>query len=272
MEYHELQKLKRGAKVRSTDEDMHRRFPQFYPAVGTIGTLISANYIGAWVDWEDDHFKCKGLHLAPAFMLSSVLESASPRHPKILITVDKADPRKVIAKDLDSGKTGVAKRNSTDEFDFYTGAKLAFSRLCGEDKPKNEPKPKRKFKVGDKVVGNKLANIKYSITKEGWKGVVTKLDDDERYIWVTESSGDDPFMVMSVCFDFFPEPKGWNGKVVCVRANNPSLTVGKVYTVKDGVMLGNNGKPVVLNVIPDFSVFSDPHWFSSKFVEYKGEN
>lgn len=272
MEYHELQKLKRGTKVRATSERMHKHYPQFYPVVGTIGTFMGTDGMGAWVEWEDDHFKCKGVWHAPASMLSSVSESASTRPPKILITVDKADPRKVIAKDLDSGKTGVAKCNPTDEFDFYTGAKLAFSRLCGEDKPENEPKPGRKFKVGDKVVGNKLANIEYSITKEGWEGVVIKLDDDEKYICVAESSGKAPFLVKSVCFDIIPEPKGWNGKVVCVRADNPSLTVGKVYTVKDGVMLGNDGESVIFSAIPDFSVFSDPRWFSSKFVEYKGEN
>ena len=35
-----------------------------------------------------------------------------------------------------------------------------------------------KFKVGDKVIGNKEANLHYGITKEGWIGEVTKTYDN----------------------------------------------------------------------------------------------
>ena len=37
---------------------------------------------------------------------------------------------------------------------------------------KSEVKPKRKFKVGDIVVGNERASVLYSITSKGWKGIV----------------------------------------------------------------------------------------------------
>ena len=37
---------------------------------------------------------------------------------------------------------------------------------------------KMKFKVGDKVIGNKEANLHYGITKEGWIGEVTKTYDN----------------------------------------------------------------------------------------------
>lgn len=43
---------------------------------------------------------------------------------------------KVIAKDHNTGKTGVARCNPADEFDFRIGARLAFERLTGEEKVK----------------------------------------------------------------------------------------------------------------------------------------
>ncbi|MEE3499779.1 MAG: hypothetical protein VZS12_11840, partial [Ruminococcus bromii] len=44
----------------------------------------------------------------------------------------------VVAKNTATGKTGVAKCNPADEFDFNTGAKLAFERLINPEpeKPK----------------------------------------------------------------------------------------------------------------------------------------
>ena len=61
---------------------------------------------------------------------------------KIIVMQDKADPMKVIARDLDTGKVGVAKCSPQDAFDFCTGAKLAFDRLMGrEEKKPEEPKP-----------------------------------------------------------------------------------------------------------------------------------
>ena len=68
--------------------------------------------------------------------------------------------RNVVALDKNTGKKGIAKCHPDDEFDFYTGAKLAFSRLTGcklvefdgESKPDvSEDTDTAKFKVGDTV-------------------------------------------------------------------------------------------------------------------------
>ena len=40
----------------------------------------------------------------------------------------------------------------------------------------SEDTGKPKFNVGDIVVGNFGASMQYFVTKEGWKGVVTKVD------------------------------------------------------------------------------------------------
>lgn len=61
--------------------------------------------------------------------------------------------KKVVALDKTTGKKAEAKCNPSDEFDFRTGAKLAFNRLMGEDvKPDNGVREvKRKAKVGEYV-------------------------------------------------------------------------------------------------------------------------
>lgn len=56
---------------------------------------------------------------------------------------------KVIALDKSTGEKAEAKCNPADEFDFRTGAKLAFNRLMGEDNGVREVK--RKAKVGEYI-------------------------------------------------------------------------------------------------------------------------
>lgn len=72
---------------------------------------------------------------------------------------------KVVALDKSTGKKAEAKCNPADEFDFRTGAKLAFNRLMGEDvKPDNGVREvKRKAKVGEyiKIVDAKPFLIPY---------------------------------------------------------------------------------------------------------------
>ena len=66
---------------------------------------------------------------------------------------------KVIALDKSTGEKAEAKCNPADEFDFRTGAKLAFNRLMGENvEPDNGVREvKRKAKVGEyiKIVDEK---------------------------------------------------------------------------------------------------------------------
>lgn len=61
---------------------------------------------------------------------------------KIIIYRNGAE---VVAKNTATGKTGVAKCNPADEFDFNTGAKLAFERLTN-------PKPEKPKYYSGKVV------------------------------------------------------------------------------------------------------------------------
>ena len=60
-----------------------------------------------------------------------------------------------------------------------------------------------KFKVGDKVVGNSKTKGVYVITKEGWRGVVTRVNSDD-IITVKGPDGEGSlinFDVRGECFD-----------------------------------------------------------------------
>ena len=62
-----------------------------------------------------------------------------------------------------------------------------------------------KFKVGDVVIGNKLAND-YGITIEGWKGEVVDTDPQSiNNIFVKDLATKDKYWVDSNCFDMYKE-------------------------------------------------------------------
>lgn len=64
----------------------------------------------------------------------------------------------VIAKNTATGKTGVAKCNPADEFDFNTGAKLAFERLTN-------PEPEKPKYYSGKVVCTKSSFDDFKVGK-----------------------------------------------------------------------------------------------------------
>lgn len=93
---------------------------------------------------------------------------------------------KVVALDKSTGEKAEANCNPADEFDFRTGAKLAFNRLMGEDvKPDNGVREvKRKAKVGEyiKIVNAHPYLIPYKngdifkVISTGEPGVVIEKD------------------------------------------------------------------------------------------------
>jgi hypothetical protein len=107
-------------------------------------------------------------------------------------------------------------------------------------------KSHHRFKVGDKVVAK--TETPYCITTNGWKGVVTELDDVFG-MRVSESSDKCGYYVKCEYFDLLEEstketePKYYNGKVVCVskKCNSAAYTVGKVYEFIDGRVKIDNG-------------------------------
>ena len=103
---------------------------------------------------------------------------------------------KVIALDKSTGEKAEAKCNPADEFDFRTGAKLAFNRLMGEDvKPDNGVREvKRKANVGEyvKVVNEKSIFNAYKngeifkVTYVTKSGCVCKNSEKQCGLWHIE--------------------------------------------------------------------------------------
>lgn len=99
-----------------------------------------------------------------------------PINEKIIIYRNGAE---VVAKNTATGKTGVAKCNPADEFDFNTGAKLAFDRLV-------EPEPEEPKYYSGKVVcidNSGFNNTKGKIYKvlDGQLEFDSGLYSDERF-------------------------------------------------------------------------------------------
>lgn len=103
---------------------------------------------------------------------------------------------KVIALDKSTGEKAEAKCNPADEFDFRTGAKLAFNRLMGEDvKLDNGVREvKRKANVGEyvKVVNEKSAFNTYKngeifkVTYVTRSGCICKNSEKKCGLWHEE--------------------------------------------------------------------------------------
>lgn len=165
----DVSKLKKGDKVRFTNAVLHEMIPQFYPKPGTIGIVHHDH--DELIQWPTGSTSLDDLWRAPGHSMELV---ASGKTPKIVIMVDKGDPMKVTAKDLDSGKVGEAKCSPDDTFDFLAGAEIAFDRLCKRMKRDDAFDKPCKFKAGDIIVGNAKAN-RYKVTREGWVGKVVEV-------------------------------------------------------------------------------------------------
>ena len=116
-------KFKVGDKVR-INRNAHIEFvPKKY--IGVEGEIVKAD---TW------HFLVKvPKRDLPLMVTEKAIDLI--RTKKIIIYRNGAE---VVAKNTSTGKTGVAKCNPADEFDFNTGAKLAFERLTNPEpeKPK----------------------------------------------------------------------------------------------------------------------------------------
>jgi hypothetical protein len=131
---------------------------------GTIKKLLTDNYcsveFGKFVDGHD----CCG-YAKDGYGWNCVEDALDlVKHQNETIVIYRND-NKVVALDKTTGEKAEAKCNPADEFDFRTGAKLAFDRLMGEDvKPDNGVREvKRKAKVGEyiKIVDAKPFLIPY---------------------------------------------------------------------------------------------------------------
>nr|DAZ60853.1 MAG TPA: hypothetical protein [Caudoviricetes sp.] len=104
---------------------------------------------GDFVSYKDVERETSGRKM---FEIGSIFSDNLEKVGSETIVIYRND-NKVVALDKSTGEKAEAKCNPADEFDFRTGAKLAFNRLMGEDvKPDNGVREvKRKAKVGEYV-------------------------------------------------------------------------------------------------------------------------
>lgn len=116
---------------------------------------------GDFVSYKDVERETSGRKM---FEIGSIFSDNLEKVGSETIVIYRND-NKVVALDKSTGEKAEAKCNPADEFDFRTGAKLAFDRLMGEDvKPDNGVREvKRKAKVGEyiKIVDAKPFLIPY---------------------------------------------------------------------------------------------------------------
>lgn len=131
---------------------------------GTVKELLTDNYCSVEFDEFVGGHDCNGLAKDGYGwnLVEDVLDLVKTQNATIVIY---RKDNKAIALDKSTGEKAEAKCNPADEFDFRTGAKLAFNRLMGEDvKPDNGVREvKRKAKVGEyiKIVDAKPFLIPY---------------------------------------------------------------------------------------------------------------
>lgn len=104
---------------------------------------------GDFVSYKDVVRETSGMKM---FEIGSIFSDNLEKVGSETIVIYRND-NKVVALDKSTGEKAEAKCNPADEFDFRTGAKLAFNRLMGEDvKPDNCVREvKRKAKVGEYI-------------------------------------------------------------------------------------------------------------------------
>lgn len=149
--------------------------------------------------------------------------------------------QKVIALDKTTGKKAEAKCNPADEFDFRTGAKLAFNRLMGDDvKPDNGVREvKRKAKVGEyvKVVYAMPCFIPYKngdifkVNCVTASGCICKISEENVGLWHKE------YVVLE---NYKPEKEPEKKDEICVGDTVKVTDSGKQYRAY-GKWSGLNG-------------------------------
>lgn len=162
---------------------------------GTVKKLLTDNYYSVEFDKFVGGHDCKGF--AKYGYGWNCAEDALDlvKHQNETIVIYRND-NKVVALDKSTGEKAEAKCNPADEFDFRTGAKLAFNRLMGEDvKPDNSVREvKRKAKVGEyiKIIDAKPILISYEngeifrVIGIGNVGCKVKNSVKSCYVWHEE--------------------------------------------------------------------------------------
>jgi hypothetical protein len=198
---------------------------------GTVKELLTDNYCSVEFDEFVGGHDCNGFakeghgwnHAEDA------LDLVKNQNETIVIY---RNDNKVVALDKSTGEKAEAKCNPADEFDFRTGAKLAFNRLMGEDaKPDNGVREvKRKAKVGEyiKVVYAMPCLIPYKngdifkVNCVTTSGCICKKSEENVGLWHRE------YVVLE---NYKPEKEPEKKDEICVGDTVKVTDTGKQYNL-----------------------------------------
>lgn len=196
---------------------------------GTVKELLTDNYCSVEFDKFVGGHDCGGFAKEGHGwnFVEDALDLVKTQNETIVIY---RKDNKVIALDKSTGEKAEANCNPADEFDFRTGAKLAFNRLMGEDvKTDNVVREvKRKAKVGEyiKIVNAKPFLIPYEngeifrVIGIGNVGCKVKNSVKSCYVW------HEKYVVLENCK---PEKEPEKKDEICVGDTVKVKDTGKQY-------------------------------------------
>jgi|GEM_PF-6750630 hypothetical protein len=183
---------------------------------------------GDFVSYKDVERETSGRKM---FEIGSIFSDNLEKVGSETIVIYRND-NKVVALDKSTGEKAEAKCNPADEFDFRTGAKLAFNRLMGEDaKPDNGVREvKRKAKVGEyiKVVCAMPCLIPYKngdifkVNCVTTSGCICKKSEENVGLWHSE------YVVLE---NYKPEKEPEKKDEICVGDTVKVKDTGKQYNL-----------------------------------------
>lgn len=164
------------------------------------------------------------------FQIGSIFSAALEKVDTTIVIY--RNDNKVVALDKSTGEKAEANCNPADEFDFRTGAKLAFNRLMGEDvKPDNGVREvKRKAKVGEyiKIVDAMPWMIPYKngdifkVNCVTTSGCICKKSEENVGLWHSE------YVVLE---NYKPEKEPEKKDEICVGDTVKVKDTGKQYNL-----------------------------------------
>ena len=185
---------------------------------------------GDFVSYKDVERETSGRKM---FEIGSIFSDNLEKVGSETIVIYRND-NKVVALDKSTGEKAEAKCNPADEFDFRTGAKLAFNRLMGEDvKPDNGVREvKRKAKVGEyvKIVYAMPCFIPYKngdifkVNCVTASGCICKKSEENVGLWHKE------YVVLE---NYKPEKEPEKKDEICVGDTVKVTDTGKQYPTYD---------------------------------------
>ena len=191
---------------------------------GLVTTIKAINPNGEAAYGGKPHYSVTGERI---YYIFHEIELVPVNEEKIVITTDGKTTVATLYDGDKVVKEAKADCSPDDKFDFTQGAKLAFERLTHTFKFEVG----KQYQHGDLII--EITSAERKVYDNRYKFKVVK--GSESFCYFDERS------VFAEYLKPYEPPQYYNGKVVCVKAYGSWWTVGKVYEVKNGIIIDNDG-------------------------------